>query len=64
MRYEWDPRKDRENQRKHGVSFELASLVFDDERCLIDFDRVDETGEQRWIALPPQRRGPVAGGPG
>jgi uncharacterized DUF497 family protein len=52
MRYEWDPRKNRENQRKHeGVSFELATLVFQDENCLIEKDRVDESGEQRWHAL-------------
>jgi hypothetical protein len=51
MRYEWDERKNRENERKHGISFELASQVFEDERCLIRFDRVDETGEQRWHAL-------------
>lgn len=51
MRYEWDPRKDRLNQRKHGVSFELASLVFEDERRLTRLDHVDATGEQRWIAI-------------
>jgi uncharacterized DUF497 family protein len=26
MRYEWDAAKDLSNQRKHGVSFELATL--------------------------------------
>jgi hypothetical protein len=52
MHFEWDERKNNENQRKHeGVSFELASLVFEDERRLISLDRVDETGEQRWHAL-------------
>jgi uncharacterized protein len=52
MRYEWDKRKNHENQRKHGgVSFELASLVFQDARCLIELDRVDEAGEQRWHAI-------------
>jgi len=52
MRYEWDERKNRLNQRKHeGVSFEIAMLVFEDERRLISLDRVDETGEQRWLAL-------------
>jgi uncharacterized DUF497 family protein len=25
--------------------------VFEDESCLISLDRVDETGEQRWLAL-------------
>lgn len=51
MRYEWDERKNRQNQRKHGISFELAALVFEDERCLIGLDRVDEAGEQRYCAL-------------
>jgi len=52
MRYEWDPRKNRENQRKHeGINFEWATLVFEDENCLIEKDRVDESGEQRWRAL-------------
>jgi len=65
MRYEWDERKNRENQRRHdGISFELATRVFEDERRLLSLDRVDDTGEQRWHALPPQRRRPAAGGPG
>ena len=52
MRYEWDERKNRENQRKHdGVSFELGALVFDDEDRILVKDRVDETGEQRWYAI-------------
>jgi uncharacterized protein len=52
MRFAWDERKNRENQRRHrGISFELAALVFDDPECLIGLDRVDEAGEQRWHAL-------------
>ena len=52
MQYEWDERKNRENQRKHaGISFELAMLVFEDEHRLISLYRVDETGEQRWHAV-------------
>lgn len=52
MRYEWDERKNRQNQRNHGgISFELAALVFEDERRLLRLDRVDETGEQRWQAF-------------
>ncbi len=31
MRFEWDPRKDAANRRKHGVSFEEAQSAFDDE---------------------------------
>jgi uncharacterized DUF497 family protein len=53
MRCEWDEAKNLQNQRRHrGISFEMAALVFEDERCLIVADRVDyHTKEQRWHAL-------------
>lgn len=53
VRYEWDEEKNQRNQRKHGgITFELAALVFEDERSLMFADRIDEhTAEQRWIAL-------------
>ena len=52
MRYEWDERKNRRNQRRHGISFEAATLAFEDEGCLVYPDRIDRnTGEQRWRAL-------------
>jgi uncharacterized DUF497 family protein len=56
MRYEWDEEKNRLNQKKHGVSFEMAALVFEDEYCLVGMDRVDETGEHRWHAIGAARR--------
>ena len=34
-RFEWDPRKDRINRRKHGISFEEARSVFFDEGALV-----------------------------
>ena len=63
MRYEWDEAKNKRNRRKHGgISFELAVLVFDDERCLVYPDRIDrETKEQRWHALGAARIEPGAG---
>jgi uncharacterized DUF497 family protein len=53
VRYEWDESKNEQNQRNHeGISFELATLVFEDDYCLIGTDRIDsKTGEQRWHAL-------------
>jgi predicted DNA binding CopG/RHH family protein len=33
-RFEWDERKNRENRRKHGLSFEEAQAVFLDENAL------------------------------
>jgi uncharacterized DUF497 family protein len=29
----------------------MAALVFEDERCLMGLDRIDESGEQRWHAI-------------
>jgi uncharacterized DUF497 family protein len=66
MRYEWDRRKNRENQRKHGVSFELAALVFEDENRFIEQARVDETGihtalYQGTTSVVPKRAGKTRG---
>jgi uncharacterized DUF497 family protein len=61
VRYEWDEAKNRRNQRTHaGISFELAALVFEDERCLVGLDRIDESGEPRWHALGAVRIEPAA----
>lgn len=50
MRFEWDPRKDKANRKKHGISFELAQRVFDDPNHLSLQDR-QEGGEERWQTL-------------
>jgi uncharacterized protein len=58
LKYEWDEATNRQNQKKHeGISFELAALIFEDERCLIGRDRIDEAGEQRWHAIGAARIG-------
>jgi uncharacterized DUF497 family protein len=60
MRYEWDDEKNRLNQKKHRISFEMAALALEDEHCLVGPDRVDKTGEQRWHAIGAARLGPDA----
>ena len=50
MQFEWDQKKDRINQAKHGVSFELAARVWDDPHVWIYFDRF-ENGEDRFHAV-------------
>lgn len=50
MRFTWDERKNRLNKRKHGVSFETATLVFDDPYHLSRQDREVE-GELRWQTI-------------
>ena len=47
MLYEWDAAKDRRNRLKHRVSFETATLVFDDPHAISILERIEE-GEERW----------------
>ncbi len=46
-RFTWDEDKNFSNQRKHGLSFEVAARVFLDPLHLSVQDRI-EGGEQRW----------------
>jgi uncharacterized protein len=45
--FEWDDRKAERNERRHGVPFELALLVFDDPNAInrLDLDEADEDRE-------------------
>lgn len=51
LRFEWDPRKDRANQKKHGVSFAEAKTVFLDEFARIIDDPDYAEGEERFLML-------------
>jgi len=51
LRFEWDPKKDAANQRKHGVSFDEATTVFSDERALLIEDPDHSDDEERFILL-------------
>lgn len=50
-RFEWDPRKNAANKRKHGVSFEEAQTVFADEHALLLDDPDHSEAEDRFILL-------------
>jgi uncharacterized protein len=50
VRFEWDEAKSKSNERKHGVRFEDAMLVFADPYALLEQDRL-EGGELRWQTL-------------
>jgi len=51
LRFEWDPRKNAANQRKHGVSFEEATTVFSDENALLIDDPEHSEDEERFVLL-------------
>jgi uncharacterized protein len=50
-RFEWDPAKDRENQKKHGVAFELAQYAFTDPDRVIAVDLSHSQDEQRYFCF-------------
>lgn len=50
MRFVWEERRSRRHLAKHKVSFEIATLVFDDPRAISRLDRI-ERGEERWQTL-------------
>jgi uncharacterized DUF497 family protein len=49
--FEWDGRKNAENRRKHGVSFEEAQSVFLDEGAVQFFDEPHSSSEDRFVML-------------
>ena len=47
----WDERKNQENQRKHGISFEEATMIFADENARLIRDTDHSESEDRFILL-------------
>jgi uncharacterized DUF497 family protein len=48
--FSWDEEKNKRDQRKHGVSFEAAKLVFEDPLHISRQDRTED-GERRWQTI-------------
>ena len=51
FQFEWEEIKAVANLRKHGVSFELASTVFNDPRLLSVADLEHSEIEERWFSI-------------
>ena len=49
--FEWDDRKEAENQKKHNVSFEEAQTVFFDDDALQFLDENHSQTEERFLML-------------
>jgi len=56
LRFAWDPRKDRANQRKHGVTFDEAKTAFYDENARVYTDPDHSEREDRFLLLGLSRR--------
>ncbi|MBI3493009.1 MAG: BrnT family toxin [Acidobacteria bacterium] len=51
LRFEWDERKNVQNQRTHGVSFEEAESVFLDDQALLLDDPDHSSREDRFVLV-------------
>ena len=51
INFEWDPRKDQENQQKHGVPFEVAQYAFADPDRVIAEDLSHGQIEKRFFCF-------------
>jgi uncharacterized protein len=49
--FEWDDAKAAQNLARHGISFEIARLAFDDPFAVAREDRRHDYGENRYILL-------------
>ena len=47
----WDEEKNRSNQKKHGVSFEEAQMVFYDDDSVLFDDPDHSFGEERFLII-------------
>jgi uncharacterized DUF497 family protein len=50
MRFQWDPRKNKANQKKHGFDFADAPSMFDG-LLLARPDTREDYGEERWRGI-------------
>ncbi len=49
--FEWDENKNIANIQKHGISFEEASSVFNDDQALIISDESHSQNEERFVMI-------------
>lgn len=51
FQFEWNEGKAAANLLKHGISFELASSIFNDPRILTLADTTHSESEERWLSI-------------
>ncbi len=50
-KFEWDEKKNNENQKKHGVSFEIAQYAFADAKRIIAEDLSHSDKEKKYYCF-------------
>jgi uncharacterized protein len=61
MLFEWDPRKDASNRRKHGVGFREAATIFGDPLATTFPDTDHSISERRFLTIGISANGRLLG---
>ena len=56
MKFDWDPGKNEVNIKKHGVGFDEAETVFEDERAVTIYDQDHSENEDRFKIIGISRK--------
>ena len=51
LEFEWDEIKNKNNIKKHGISFEEAASVFQDDESLVIYDDEHSDEEDRFVLI-------------
>jgi len=51
LKFAWDEEKAKRNYQKHGISFETATMIFDDIERIEIYDKAHSIGEDRYITI-------------
>ena len=51
IKFEWDDNKNKTNVKKHGISFEEAVTVFEDDEALVIVDDAHGREEERFVLI-------------
>jgi uncharacterized DUF497 family protein len=57
FQFEWDPEKAEKNLKKHEVSFEEASTIFEDPQFISFLDEAHSADEERQITIGLSKKG-------
>ena len=51
LKFEWDDNKNQLNIQKHGISFQEAASVFNDDNTILIFDEIHSEHEDRFLLI-------------
>lgn len=51
LEFEWDEDKNLTNIKKHGISFDVAKFVFNDDNAIEIYDELHSIDEDRYIII-------------